>query len=85
MRDIDYDKLKNDIHKYTGSNGHCILDLEHVNARDASVEDWKDDVIEYLIGFYSNFRVFAMNPTGESVQFGNKEMLLRMIEFIDKS
>jgi len=85
MREIDYEKLKNDIHKYTGSDGFSIQDLKHVNARDVSVEEWKDDVIEYLIGFYSNFRIFAMNSGSESVQFGNKEMLLRMIEFIDKS
>jgi hypothetical protein len=84
MQEIDYDELKKYLFKYV-NDGKSISDLRPICARDTSVEEWKEEVIEHLIDTYKNFRVFAMNPSSETRQSGHKEMLLKMIEFIDKS
>ena len=62
-----------------------IGDLSKVNNfTDESVRNWKAEVIKHLLEIYENFGTHAMSDYALKLS-GQKEMLLAMINFIDKN
>lgn len=50
---------------------------------DTSVEEYKKELLEYLKDFLSNYDTHSMNE-GALTKFGEKEMLEKIIEIIEK-
>lgn len=64
-----------------------IKDIERKDLiiTDHSVEEWKEEALEYLRDVRDNFDLHSMNPTSNANLHGQFAMLEAMIEFIENN
>jgi len=56
-----------------------------ISATDASVPEWKEEMLTYLRKYQSAFYCNAMTPEYKAFQQGQKNMLDNLIIFIDQN